>query len=95
MEIYKTDYKLELKAEMTQLEIAGVLNVIDRYLPRAKNEYAYISSGDYAMICFPNVTPTYKDYNGDRVKIDHLAVTIDGVLIVIDTQGTTYITGGY
>ena len=95
MELYKTDYNFELKAEMTQLEIAGVLNVIDRFLPRAKNEYAYISSGDYAMVCFPNVTPTYKDYNGDRVKIDHLAVTIDGVLLVIDTKGTTYITGGY
>ena len=95
MEIYKTDYNFELKAEMTQLEIAGVLNVIDRYLPRAKNECAYISSGNYAMVCFPNVTPTHKDYNGDQVKIDHFAVTIDGVLIVIDTKGTTYITGGY
>ena len=95
MEIYKTDYKLELKAEMTQLEIAGVLNVIDRYLPRAKNESTYISSGDYALRCFPNLTPTYKDYNGDQVKVDHFAVTVDGVLIVIDTKGTTYITGGY
>ena len=95
MELYKTDYNFELKAEMTQLEIAGVLNVIDRYLPRAKNEYAYISSGNYAMVCFPNVTPTHKDYNGDQVKIDHFSVTVDGVLIVIDTKGTTYITGGY
>ena len=95
MELYKTDYNFELKAEMTQLEIAGVLNVIDRYLPRAKNEYAYISSGNYAMVCFPNVTPTHKDYNGDQVKIDHFAVTVDGVLIVIDAKGTTYITGGY
>ena len=95
MELYNTDYKLELKAEMTQLEIAGVLNVIDRFIPRAKNESAYISSGNYAMVCFPNITPTYKDYNGDQVKVDHFAVTVDGVLIVIDTKGTTYITGGY
>ena len=95
MNIYKTEYKQELKKDISQLETAGLNYIVHKYLPRHKDETAYISSGDYAALWFINHKPILKDESGNSVKVDGLAVNDSGVPFVVSESGETYVISGY
>ena len=95
MNVYKTDCKPAFKKDISQLETAGLNYIIFKYLPRFKEETAYIGSGDIAGLYFPNVAPIVKDETGTRVKVECLAVSDTGVPFIISESGETYVISGY
>ena len=95
MNIYKTQTTQELKKDISQLETAGLNYIIHKYLPKYKDDTAYISSGDYAALWFVNHKPILKDESGNRVKIEGLSVNDSGVPFAVSESGETYVISGY
>ena len=96
MNIYTVDHKSEeLKTELAQIEIAGILYFIGKYTPRFKNEFTYTSSGDYAALFFPNVTPLLKTSDGAKIQVECISVNVNGIMTIVDKDGKQYIPVGY
>ena len=96
MNIYTVDHQPEqLKTELTQIEIAGILYFIGKYIPRFKNEFAYTSSGDYAALFFPNGTPLLKNSDGAKIQLECVSVNVNGIMTIVDKDGKQYIPVGY